>query len=142
MKVSTLLICVAAFAAAAHAADEEPATLHATPTAGIPVAAGFGSVAPAGQRELLGSANTAMNWTLPREDASSFKSFSSASNPQRQAWCVQQSQVRPEGTNLFRTNERQLTGCYDQGKAMSGRDLLIHSALQMAVRGATSIFSD
>lgn len=141
MRIHHFLISAALLAMTACAAgqDREAAPMQA---ANLPTsAASLETGQLADRRDFFGADSTAINMTLPRE-SSSLKMSIPESSRQKQAWCVQQSQARPEGSNLFRTNERLAIGCYDRGVAVSGRDLLVYSALQLAVRQATSIFSD
>lgn len=141
MRIDHFLTSAALLAMATCAAgqDREAVAMQAanSPTS----AASLETVQLADRRDFFGTDSTAINLTLPRE-SSSFKMSILESSQQKQAWCAQQGQARPESSNLFRTNERLASGCYDRGAAVSGRDLLIYSTLQLAVRQATSLFSD
>ncbi|WP_286612079.1 hypothetical protein [Variovorax jilinensis] len=140
--MNDFLLCAALIGMTTSAVgqEREAAAAHGAIDAPIGVASPEAGQRP-DKRDVLGPGWTTLDRTLAAESPA-LKMSIPASNPHQQAWCVEQSQVRPEDSGLIRMSERLGSGCYDRSVAVSGRDLLIYSAFQLAVRHATSFFAE
>ncbi|MGO4391274.1 hypothetical protein AB4Z46_07960 [Variovorax sp. M-6] len=142
MEKSNILIFAAMLAVTSHATAQVGVPSPAASTFVVPSIARIDAVSQPDADESFKSPGAALNLTLPPEAISTFKMSLPDPNSQRQAWCVQQSQIRPESTGSSGAGARIATGCYDRSVAVSGRDFFISSAVELAVRKARSAFSD